>query len=906
MITNTHRFRWAECQFEALQRCPGSDRRLDQCLRLLPPTLDETYERMLCNIDEVCVEDARRILTLLCYSSRPLAVHELIDGVAMELTERPRLDHTHRLRDANEICEICPGLVEIGQRKKARISLDDDSQDTELTIRIAHFSVQEYLESNRIHQAKAAMFGLKKHFAHKVIAQICLGYLLEPQLSDSPLDKTLLKQYPLARYAARYWHHHYANAGDATSELDPLILELFNQRQDKIFTWVRLHNVDLQWDCLVEFQPERENIASPLYYASLLGLETILPELIDVAKRSVGDPNSTGQKQTVNAQRGRFGNALQAASHRGHDKVVQMLLGAGADVNAEGGEYSNALLAALYGGHEKLVQMLLGAGADVNADGDGQGGKYKIFCVSYRDGKGVEREVFVRSGANALQVASIKGHEKVVQILLDAGANVNAQGARFRKFGNALQAASHGGHEKVVQMLLGAGADVNARSGRVGNALQAAAYGGYENVVQILLDAGVHVNAQGREYGNALQAASYGGHEKVVQMLLGAGADVNAQDERFGNALQAASCRGHEKVVQMLLGAGADVYAQDGRFGNALQAASYRGHEKVVQMLLGAGADVNIRGGFDNALHAASCGGHEKVVQMLLGTGADVNAQDGRFGNALQAASYGGHEEVVQMLLGAGADVNTQDGRFGNALQAASYGGHEKVVQMLLGAGADVSVQGGQFGNAFQAASYGGYEKVIQILLDAGVHVNAQGGEYGNALQAASYGGHEKVVQMLLDAGAGVRAQGGHFGNALQAASHQGHDKVVQILLGAGAHINAQGGEHSNALLAASEGGHDRVVQLLLDAGADIKTQGGDALETALYVGYHTMMGVRYAVNGQIMEAALLDQLFQNYNTGYKKVVQILLDAGAVVNDRKWAAFIGRHLPFKVRAQLLV
>ena len=775
MITNTHRFRWAECQFEALQRCPGSDRRLDQCLRLLPPTLDETYERMLCNIDEVCVEDARRILTLLCYSSRPLAVHELIDGVAMELTERPRLDHTHRLRDANEICEICPGLVEIGQRKKARISLDDDSQDTELTIRIAHFSVQEYLESNRIHQAKAAMFGLKKHFAHKVIAQICLGYLLEPQLSDSPLDKTLLKQYPLARYAARYWHHHYANAGDATSELDPLILELFNQRQDKIFTWVRLHNVDLQWDCLVEFQPERENIASPLYYASLLGLETILPELIDVAKRSVGDPNSTGQKQTVNAQRGRFGNALQAASHRGHDKVVQMLLGAGADVNAEGGEYSNALLAALYGGHEKLVQMLLGAGADVNADGDGQGGKYKIFCVSYRDGKGVEREVFVRSGANALQVASIKGHEKVVQILLDAGANVNAQGARFRKFGNALQAASHGGHEKVVQMLLGAGADVNARSGRVGNALQAAAYGGYENVVQILLDAGVHVNAQGREYGNALQAASYGGHEKVVQMLLGAGADVNAQDERFGNALQAASCRGHEKVVQM-----------------------------------------------------------------------------------------------------------------------------------LLGAGADVSVQGGQFGNAFQAASYGGYEKVIQILLDAGVHVNAQGGEYGNALQAASYGGHEKVVQMLLDAGAGVRAQGGHFGNALQAASHQGHDKVVQILLGAGAHINAQGGEHSNALLAASEGGHDRVVQLLLDAGADIKTQGGDALETALYVGYHTMMGVRYAVNGQIMEAALLDQLFQNYNTGYKKVVQILLDAGAVVNDRKWAAFIGRHLPFKVRAQLLV
>jgi ankyrin repeat protein len=55
--------------------------------------------------------------------------------------------------------------------------------------------------------------------------------------------------------------------------------------------------------------------------------------------------------------------------------------------------------------------------------------------------------------------ASAEGHEKVVQMLLDAGADVNAQGGHY---GNALQAASWGGHEEVVQMLLAAGADVNA------------------------------------------------------------------------------------------------------------------------------------------------------------------------------------------------------------------------------------------------------------------------------------------------------------------------------------------------------------------------------------------------------------------------------------------------------------
>ena len=54
----------------------------------------------------------------------------------------------------------------------------------------------------------------------------------------------------------------------------------------------------------------------------------------------------------------------------------------------------------------------------------------------------------------ALQAASYHGYEKVVQILIDAGADINAVGT----FGSVLRAASREGHEKVVQILVNAGA----------------------------------------------------------------------------------------------------------------------------------------------------------------------------------------------------------------------------------------------------------------------------------------------------------------------------------------------------------------------------------------------------------------------------------------------------------------
>ncbi|KEY72966.1 hypothetical protein S7711_10190 [Stachybotrys chartarum IBT 7711] len=88
--------------------------------------------------------------------------------------------------------------------------------------------------------------------------------------------------------------------------------------------------------------------------------------------------------------------------------------------------------------------------------------------------------------------------------------------------------ASYGGRDKIVELLLDKGANVNAEGGKYGNALYAASSEGHDKIVELLLDKGANVNAEGGKYGNALYAASSEGHDKIVELLLDKGANVNA------------------------------------------------------------------------------------------------------------------------------------------------------------------------------------------------------------------------------------------------------------------------------------------------------------------------------------------------------------------------------------------
>lgn len=642
-------------------------------LKTLPKTLDETYERMLMSIGEADRDDAVTLLRWLAFARSPLTLAQLAETASIHLCdEEDKIDDSWK-EDLTGPLNLLEGLILIVPDREDDVdnaennpgydlktpegvlnakldnfnmdSVADDSGVGETggfrvspgsKIRLSHFSVKEYLVSDRIRRSDVWQFYASSDICNEYIAQSCLSYLLHRgryarQSPESDQD------YPLLRYAAVWWFVHMSTNDSMNGTRAVRLLSTTVPMSN----WLAKHDPDGN---RTSAEP-----GSSLYYASLLGLQNVATLLIE---RGVD----------VNAQGGRYCTALQVASGRGHIEVARLLVQHGANVNAQGGHFGNALQAASMGGHVDVARLLVERGADINLQG---------FY------------------GNALQAALMKGQIDIAILLIERGADINASPGNFSV--TALHAAARDGHTNVVRLLIERGADLDIRCSYHGTALQAASGQGRVGVARLLIEGGADVNSKGGFYGHALETASALGYFDMVLCLLEAGATVNAQGGRYGTAIQAAVESGFQDIVKLLIDHGADVNAQHDLFGNALHAAAALGHLDVTARLLEGGAMVNAPGGpYGNALQAASEAGFSNVTKLLIDHGAVVNAETGRYGNALQAASALGHYDVVAQLLDCGAAVNAEGGPYGNALFAALEEGHDHVAQLLIERGASI------------------------------------------------------------------------------------------------------------------------------------------------------------------------------------------------------------------------
>ncbi|MFC1478070.1 ankyrin repeat domain-containing protein [Candidatus Margulisiibacteriota bacterium] len=120
-------------------------------------------------------------------------------------------------------------------------------------------------------------------------------------------------------------------------------------------------------------------------------------------------------------------------------------------------------------------------------------------------------------GETVLMIASIKGHNEIVKLLIDAEADLNT---RDQWDNTALIFATIMEQTETVKLLIDAGADLNAKTNLYSEtALMLASGKGYTAIVKLLIDADADLNAKNKAGDTALMYAARKGDAEIEDLL---------------------------------------------------------------------------------------------------------------------------------------------------------------------------------------------------------------------------------------------------------------------------------------------------------------------------------------------------------------------------------------------------
>jgi len=253
---------------------------------------------------------------------------------------------------------------------------------------------------------------------------------------------------------------------------------------------------------------------------------------------------------------------LLFAARQGCVECAQILLDAGAKINTTDPDGISPVLMAIINGHYDVAGFLLNRGADPNLADDT--GRAALFSA-------VDFNTLPASNRPAPKVIDNQMTSlELIKLLLDKGANVNAQLKKQQPYRAKLDRgddtmlttgttpllrAAKAADIAAMRLLLAKGADpkLATRAG-ITPLMAAAGLGSKEEdttgrfktegeaieAIQLCLDAGVDINAANGQGQTALHAAALKGWDKVVEFLANHGANLSAKDRQGKTPLDAA------------------------------------------------------------------------------------------------------------------------------------------------------------------------------------------------------------------------------------------------------------------------------------------------------------------------------------------------------------------------------
>lgn len=224
-----------------------------------------------------------------------------------------------------------------------------------------------------------------------------------------------------------------------------------------------------------------------------------------------------------------------------------------------------------------------------------------------------------KNGCTPLHLAALEARTEMADILLDAGARVDAREQRFgytplhmacsqgykpviaavepKMVEEVEEAFPEGSARDLARRLMDAGADPNARAGFSRTPLHMAAVAGQSEVVETLLTSGAECMVRDDMEFTPLHYAAFGGDGRVAELLLEAGADPTAPAEMDYNPLHTAAEKGTLEVARVILDAGLDPNAPTRQGRTALALAKQHGHHNLEDIIRNHGGKKEVHGG---------------------------------------------------------------------------------------------------------------------------------------------------------------------------------------------------------------------------------------------------------------------------------------------------------------------